>query len=168
MWSKIYLVILAVAIIVMAFFTFYSWSWLQSIGLPSAAVAGYEYHAALAWPALWLPTIALLVLGNAVLWTTGRAWAMWVTFIYFSAFAVVRYFWLDQAFFQFRKTNGLFDGSFSIAPLMAVVLVVIMAAIVFFDQFIVLRLRAKTYPAAPQDDSPLEPKDEEEKAPDPQ
>jgi len=92
---------------------------------------------------------------------------MWVTFIYFSAFAVIRYFWLDQAFFQFRKTHGLFDGSFSIAPLMAVILVVIMAAIVFFDQFIVLRLRAKTYPEAAQDDEPAESK-EEEKASDPE
>lgn len=167
MWSKIYLVILAIAIIVMAFFTFYSWSWLQSIGLPAAAVAGYEYHAGLAWPALWILTIALLAVGNVILWTSGRAWAMWVTFIYFSAFAVIRYFWLDQAFFQFRKTNGLFDGSFSIAPLMAVILVVLMAAIVFFNQFIVLRLRAKTYPVAVQEDSPAE-SQEEEKASDPQ
>lgn len=162
-----YLVILAVAIIVMAFFTFYSWSWLQSIGLPAAAVAGYEYHAGLAWPALWIATIALLVLGNAILWVRGRAWAMWVTFIYFSAFVIIRYFWLDQAFFQFKKTHDLFDGSFSIAPLMAVILVVIMAAIVFFDQFIVLRLRAKTYPATAQDDEPAESK-EEEKASDPE
>lgn len=168
MWSKIYLVILAVACLVMAFFTFYSWSWLQSIGLPAAAVAGYEYHSGLAWPALWILTIALLVMGNAILWASGRAWAMWVTFIYFSAFAVIRYFWLDQAFFQFKKTNGLFDGSFSIAPLMAVILVVLMAAIVFFDQFIVLRLRAKTYPvAAAQDDAPAE-SQEEEKASDPE
>ena len=168
MWSKIYLVILAVAIIVMAFFTFYSLSWLQSIGLPAAAVAGYEYHAGLAWPALWIATIALLVLGNAILWASGRAWAMWVTFIYFSAFAVIRYFWLDQTYFQFKKTNGLFDGSFSIAPLMAVILVVLMAAIVFFDQFIVLRLRAKTDPAAAKEAPPAESEVEEEKASDPQ
>lgn len=167
MWSKIYLAILAIAIVVMAFFTFYSWSWLQSIGLPAAAVAGYEYHSGLAWPVLWITTIALLVFGNAILWASGRAWAMWVTFIYFSAFAVIRYFWLDQAFFQFKKTNGLFDGSFSIAPLMAVILVVLMAAIVFFDQFIVLRLRAKTYPAAEKNDSPTESQEDEEKAPDP-
>ncbi len=167
MWSKIYLVILAIAIVVMAFFTFYSWSWLQSIGLPAAAVAGYEYHAGLAWPALWVLTIALLVLGDAILWVSGRAWAMWVTFIYFSVFVIIRYFWLDQAFFQFKKTHGLFDGSFSIAPLMAVILVVLMAAIVFFDQFIVLRLRAKTYPTATQDDPAAE-SQEEEKAPDPE
>ncbi|HRI04204.1 MAG TPA: hypothetical protein PLL77_10715 [Pyrinomonadaceae bacterium] len=167
MWSKIYLAILAVACLVMAFFTFYSWSWLQSIGLPAAAVAGYEYHSGLAWPVLWIATIALLVLGNAVLWASERAWAMWVTFLYFSVFVIIRYFWLDQAFFQFKKTNGLFDGSFSIAPLMAVILVVIMAAIVFFDQFIVLRLRAKTYPTAAQNDEPAE-SNEEEKASDPE
>ena len=101
-----------------------------------------------------------LFLKDAILWVSGRAWAMWVTFIYFSAFVIIRYFWLDQAFFQFKKTHGLFDGSFSIAPLMAVILVVLMAAIVFFDQFIVLRLRAKTYPATTQDEPPAETKDE--------
>ncbi len=167
MWSKIYLAILAVAIVVMAFFTFYSWSWLQSIGLPAAAVAGYEYHAELAWPALWILTIALLVLGNAVLWASGRAWAMWITFIYFAAFVIIRYFWLDKAFLGFRTTHGLTDSSFSVAPLMAVILVVLMAAIVFFDQFIVLRLRTKTYPSAEKEASPAESL-EEEKAPDPE
>lgn len=167
MWSKIYLAVLAVAFLGMAFFTFYSWSWLQSIGLPAAAVAGYEYHARLAWPSLWFATIILLVLGNAILWTSGRAWAMWLTFIYFSAFALTRYFWLDRVFLEFRTVNGLTDSSFSAAPLMAVILVVVMAAIVFFDQFIVLRLRAKTYPAAEKYDSPAESQADEEKASDP-
>ena len=48
MWSKIYLAILAVAVVVMAFFTYYAWSWLQSIGQPVAAAAGYDYHSRLA------------------------------------------------------------------------------------------------------------------------
>lgn len=145
MFSKIYLALLGLSITVMAFFTYYSWSWLQSIGQPAAAVVGYEYHAGFAWTALWLSVISLMVLANAVLWATGRSWGIWTTLGYFAVLIVVRYFWLDQSFFQFKKTNGLFDGSFSVAPLAAVILIILMAAIAFFDQFIVVRLRAKTY-----------------------
>ena len=134
---------LAVSIAVMAFFTYYSWSWLQSIGLPAAAVDGYTYHEGLAWPALWIFSAILLLLGNAVLWTGSRSWALWATFLYFSVFVIIRYFWLDPAYFQFKKSNGLFDGSLSLGPIMAVVLVVLMAIIVFFDKFLVLRLKAK-------------------------
>ncbi len=146
MFSKIYLALLGISIAVMAFFTYYSWSWLQSIGLPAAAVAGYEYHAGFAWAALWISTVALLLIANAVLWATGRSWAVWTTLVYFSVLIATRYFWLDQAFFTFKKTNGLFDGSFSVAPLLAVILIVLMAAIAFFDQFIIVKLRARTYP----------------------
>ena len=150
MFSKIYLAVLSAAVIVMVFFTYYSWSWLQSIGLPLAAVEGYAYHESLAWMALWLFAVILLLLGNAVLWTSSRSWEMWTTFVYFSVFVIIRYFWLDQAYFQFKKANGMFDGSFSIAPIMAVILIVLMAIIVFFDTFLVTRLRAKTFPAIQQ------------------
>ncbi|MEQ1642325.1 MAG: hypothetical protein ABL959_02640 [Pyrinomonadaceae bacterium] len=145
MFNKFYLALLGISIAVMAFFTYYSWSWLQSIGLPAGAVAGYEYHAGLAWAALWISVVALMLLANAVLWATGRSWAVWTTLVYFSVLIVIRYFWLDQAVFSFKKTNGLFDGSFSVAPLLAVILIVLMAAIAFFDQFIIVKLRAKTY-----------------------
>lgn len=71
---------------------------------------------------------------------------MWVTFVYFAAMVVVRFFWLEQAYFQFRKTNSLADGSFALGPFVAVIMIVVLAAIVFFDQFIVVRLRQKMYP----------------------
>ncbi len=146
MLSKIYLGILVLSLIVMSFFVFYSWSWLQSIGLPATAAAGYEYHAGLAWPLLWITTIGLLTLGNAVLWVTNRSWAMWVTLVYFAAMIVIRLFWLEQSYFAFRKANNLSDGSFALGPFVAVILIVVVAAIVFFDQFIIVRLRQKMYP----------------------
>lgn len=161
MFSKIYLAVLALAILIMAFFTYYSWSWLQSIGSPAAAVEGYAYHESLSWSALWLFAAILMVLGNAVLWTTKRAWALWATFLFFSVFAIIRYFWLDQAYFHFKKANGMFDGSFSIAPIMAVVLVVLMGIIVFFDTFLVTRLNAKTHPVAEEPPEPNVPKEPE-------
>ena len=158
MWSKLYLALLGLSIAVMAFFSIYSWSWLQSIGNPSGAAAGYVYHADLAWNSLWLTTAILILVGNAVLWTGGRAWAMWITFVYFTVLAVLRFFWLDEAFVSFKKVNGLSDGGFSVGPFVAVLLIVIIAAIVFFDQFIVSRLRHKMYPPTVADEPPTESK----------
>ena len=149
MWNKIYLAVMAISIAAMAFFTFYSASWLQSIGSPAAAVSGYEYHSEMAWITIWITTIALLLVANAVLWATGKSWAVWTTVVYFAVFMIARYFWLDQAFFTFKKQNIAFDGSFSVAPLLGVMLILLVAAIAFFDQFIVVKLRKKTFAEVP-------------------
>ncbi len=146
MWRRIYVASLAISLSVMAFFSYYSWSWLQSIGQASAAAAGYEYHAEIAWPLLWITTVVLILLGSAALWTTNRSWAMWVTFCYFAIMVVVRFFWLDQAYTQFQNMNNLTGNSFSLGPFLAVILIAVVAAIVFFSQFIVLRVRAKMEP----------------------
>lgn len=146
MWSKVYTVLLVLSVVVMAFFTYYSFSWLQSIGLPVAATAGYEYHSSLSWNSLWISAIALLFLGNVILWTSGQAWALWTTFVYFAVAVVVRTFWLDQAFADFRMTNNYSDGIFTIGPVFAVILIGLMGIIVFFNQFIVVQLNRKMYP----------------------
>jgi hypothetical protein len=148
MLTKIFTVLLTVSILVMAFLTFYSWSWLGSIGAPASAVTGYEYHAGISWPILWLTATVLLVLANAILWVSGRAWALWVTLIYFQIFVLLRAFWLDPALLAFKNNVGLAEETFTIRPIMAAFLTIIAAAIVFFDQFLVLRLREKTYPKA--------------------
>jgi TRAP-type C4-dicarboxylate transport system permease large subunit len=153
MWNKLYLAVLGLSIAVMAFFTYYSWSWLQSIGLPVAAAEGYEYYSGLAWTALWLFAAALLIVGNAVLWTTSRFWAMWSTFLYVAVVLITYCFWLEQAFLHFNKENGLSDKMTSLAPITAVVLIVLMAIVVFFDIFFVVRLRAKMYRATEPLDS---------------
>ena len=153
MWSKLYLAALGLSITGMAFFTYYSWSWLQSIGLPSVAVEGYRYHTSLAWTFLWISSIVLLIVGNSVLWAGGRAWAMWTTFLFFAAFLAIQYFWLHQSFFQFLKGNGLGDGGLLFAPFSAAILIALAGVIVFFDKFIVIRLRAKTYPEKEKDES---------------
>jgi hypothetical protein len=152
MFSKIYLAALATSIAVMAFFTYYSWSWLQSIGQPAAAVAGYEYHSNLAWVTLWIMSVLLLLLGNAVLWTTRSAWAMWLTFIFFAAFIVIKYFWLGREFMRFSETLS----AFSAAPIIGAGLIILMAAIVFLDKFMVVRLLAKTYPESTKTETEAE------------
>jgi hypothetical protein len=149
MWSKLYLAVLGLSVAVMAFFTFYSWSWLRSIGLPAAAAAGYEYHSDLSWPILWITTVVLLMLGNALLWTTGRAWALWAAFSYFTIFVAARYFWLDPAFADFNRGNALVDQSGAGAPFVAVLMIVFMALVIFTDQFVVIRMRARAYPEPP-------------------
>ena len=145
MWSKLYLAALGFSLVVMAFFTYYSWSWLQSIGRPSVAVAGFEYHSGLAWTTLWISSFILLILGNAILWTIRRAWAMWATFVYFAVMIASKFFWLDRAYFQFKTDNGLLADGFSTGSFFAVIIIAIMAAIVFFDQFILVRLHGKMY-----------------------
>lgn len=149
MWTKTYFAVLGLSLAIMGFFTFYSLSWLQSIGLPAAASVGYEYHAGLSWPVLWISAIVLLMLGNAVLWTTGRAWALWGTFAHFAIFVVAKYFWLERAFAQFRVGNGLVEDTISAGPFFGVLMIVFMAIAVFVDQFIVIRLRSRTYPQSP-------------------
>lgn len=148
MFSKIYLAALGLSIAVMAFFTYYSWSWLQSIGQPAAAAAGYEYHSSLAWIALWVTSVVLLLIGNAVIWTTRSAWALWLTVIYFAAFVVIKYFWLALEFKRFSETTS----SFSSGPFIAVGLIILTAALVFLDSLVVVRLLARIYPDAKEND----------------
>ena len=146
MLNKIYFILLAASLLVMAFFTYYSWSWLQSIGSPRAVVENFNFHSELSWVFLWVSSVILLVFGNAVHWTYRRSWPMWVAAGYFAAFVLIKYFWLDRAYLTYRKTHGLFEGSFDLGPFFAVVLCLVAVGIVFFDQFIVSRLAEKMHP----------------------
>lgn len=154
MLTKIYLGMLAVAICLTSFFTYYSWSWLQSIGRPAVAVEGYTYHDNLGWYVMIVSSVILLIAANSIMWTTRNGWALWATFGYFAVFTLIRYFWLDQALFQFKKLNGLSDGSFSIGPLFGVVLVLAAGVFVFFDQFAMIRLHRKMYPPVIEPETP--------------
>jgi len=146
MWSKLYFAALGFAVVVLGFFTWYSWSWLQSIGVPSEAVAGYEYHATLARRTLLVSFVVLLILGNAVLWTSKRAWALWTTLLFSVIFVLLRYFWLTPAYWAFLKRNGFAEDGISAYPLLGVILIVFATVLVFGDQFIVVRLHSKMYP----------------------
>jgi len=148
MWNKIYLALLGLSLALVTFFSVYAWSWLQSIGQPANAVAGYEYHANVAWTVLWVTTATLLAAANVVLWLSRRSWAMWITFGYFAVFTIAKYFWLGEAFFTFKKQNGMTDGNFFVDPLFAVMLIFIMLVIVFFDRYIVLRIKNKIAPVS--------------------
>ena len=145
MWTKIYFAVLGLSIAVMAFFTFYSWSWLQSIGLPAVAVDGYKYHTGLGGASLWISFAVLLMVGNVILWLTKSSWAMWVTLVYLAVFLILRGFWLDLVFVRFWNTT--FQPSMhSVDWFMAVLFSILAAGGIFIDQFVVVRLREKMYP----------------------
>ncbi len=61
MWTRIYLIALAVFLLPMAFLTYYSWDWLRSIGSPQAAIEGYSYYSNLSWILLWFSSEYLLL-----------------------------------------------------------------------------------------------------------
>ncbi len=146
MWNKIYLAFLGLSVAVMAFLTFYSWSWLESIGQPQAAVDGFRLYSGIAEFVLWFTALVLLALANGVLWATNRAWAMWLTFIYAAVFLGIEYFWLGEVFFRYKKTNLTYDGSFSLGPVLGLILIVFCGIVVVANQFISVRLHRRMYP----------------------
>ena len=143
MFSKIYVAFLAISVTVMAFLTYYAWSWLQSIGSPAAAVAEFQRYSTLATTVLWISTAILLVVANAILWA-GRAWAIWTTFLFFALFVVVVFFGLEFAYVDFQTRNFPAGSGVLKGPVIGVVFIILMATIAFFDQYIVSRLRDKT------------------------
>jgi hypothetical protein len=145
MWGKIYLGFLAVSAVLICAFSYYAFSWLQSIGAPQPALDGYYYHSSLAEFLLWASTIGLIALANGVLWTTGRTWAMWVTFFYFLIFKVGSILWLGNDLQTFiARAGGTGHGIVS-SLIIGVILSALMGAIIFFDQFIVTKMRQRTF-----------------------
>jgi hypothetical protein len=146
MWNKIYSIVLAAAVLVSGILTYVAYSNLHSSGFsPSVVVENYRYYADYDWVFLWISTALLLILGNIVLWKTRRAWALWTTFIYFAVFVIVQKFWLAQTLFRYRQENRLTDDFLSLSPFLAVTFIVLMAIVVFFNQYIVKQMHDKMY-----------------------
>ncbi len=152
MWNKIYMAVLGISFVLMAGLTFYSYTWLQSSTKPADVVTSYDYYSNMSWIFLWASSIILLILANVVLWTTRNAWAMWATFLYFALFMLLQTLWLDQSFFNYQQQNGLADRAFSLGAFSGILFCGLAAAIVFFNQFIVKRMRDKMF----QPQSPTE------------
>jgi hypothetical protein len=151
MLNKIYLIAFAVLLIPQAVLTWYAGTWLTSIGEPKAAEASYFYYTGLGFTLLWIAFLVLLILANVILWSSRRAWALWLTFLYFALFIFLRYWWLEGSYLDFARRNAFTDNIFSPGPIVATVLIVGMGALIFFDQFVVLRLAQKMHPRAVED-----------------
>lgn len=146
MWNKIYFAVLAAAIVLMCFFTFYANSWFGSIGNPKTALEGYEFYAGMGSIILWISSAVLLILANVILWNTRRGWALWTTLAYFAIFVVLRTFWLEKARYNFQSSDTLF-----FTPIVGVILIIAAGTTIFFNQFLNLRLNEKMYPIKTDD-----------------
>lgn len=161
MLNKIYLIVLAVFVLIMSVFTFYSYSWLASIDNPRTVVSNFDYYSNLSGTFLWISALTLLVLANVAFWKTRKLWAFWATFLYFAVFIILHTFWLNRSFIEFQRTNGFLVGSYSLSPLVGVGLLIAALFIVFFDQFVALKMRNKMYP--PETPVEISAEDQEEK-----
>lgn len=144
MWNKIYPALLIISIITMSVLLYLPYSWLQSITAPRDVELQYRFYSNISWIFLLVSSLVMLLIGNVVLWLTQRAWAMWTTLLYFTVFMLAYTFWLESAFFNYRQTNNLETGIISWSPLVGVILIALTTVIVFFDQYLVKRMLAKT------------------------
>jgi hypothetical protein len=158
MWNRVFLIALIVAILPMAFLTYYSWDWLSSIGSPAGVVENFAFYSSMAWGFLWISTVVLLILANVVLWQSRRSLALWSTLVYFAAFVAIKYFWLERSFSTYLTANGINEKGIASGILFAVILCVAAVVLVFFNEMIAVRLNKRIYP-------PIEPQQEKEAEP---
>lgn len=127
----------------------------MSIGSPADALAGFRYNADIAWTSMWIFSLVILLIGNALFWQSGRSWAMWSTLVFFALCSVAKTILLDYNFAKFTLVivgaSSQSQRSGTLGPtiwslIVDTGLIIIATAIVYFDHFIVSRLRAKTYP----------------------
>ncbi len=142
--------ILAVAILAMGVLLYLPYSWLQSVTAPRDVAEHYKFYSNISWVFLLISSLVLLIAGNVVLWMTRRSWALWTSLLYFAVFIIAHTFWLENSFFRYKQANNLESGVISWSPIFGAVLIGLGAIIVFFDQYLVMRMRDKVYPAVAQ------------------
>jgi hypothetical protein len=158
MWTKVYSGLLAVAVLPVAFFSYYALSWLGSVGDPQDAAAGFAYHTDLGIKSLWAFSVILLLVANIILWTLGRAWAIWTTFLYFAIGTVVNYFWLASAGAEFQRDSSNNAPRFIAEPFVGVALVAAAAVLIFLNQLTVVHMQRSIIPPVdlePDDTEPI-------------
>ncbi len=143
MLGRIYLVLLSVAVVVMGALTYLSYGWLQSIGDPQNAIQNYQDYSGISWSVLWVCFLALVIVANVLLWKTRKAWALWASLLFFVSFIIIQTFWLENAFFNFVKENTASESKYFIRPFLGITISAIATIGIFFDQFILLRMRDK-------------------------
>ncbi|HMO80034.1 MAG TPA: hypothetical protein PKD24_04515 [Pyrinomonadaceae bacterium] len=146
-WSRSFIITLIIFSLIVGFFDFYAWSWLQSIGSPLAALEGYAYYSDLAWTSLWISALILLVHANIAFAKQNRPWFFWATFAYFCFFVILKYFWLALAEFDFRQSNNIEQAGTLIGPFVAVFLFVFVGGLIFANHFLAVRLSERIYPS---------------------
>jgi hypothetical protein len=87
----------------------------------------------------------LLAVGNVILWLFRQSWALWSSFAFFAVFTLLKSFWLDSVLFNYESTNSLPPSSTFISYFVGVLMCGAVATVVFFNQFLVMRMRDKMH-----------------------
>lgn len=143
MWTRIYIGVLAAAALAVGFFSYYSWAWLNSIGRPEDAIAGYESTSGIAWAMLCTCSIVLIFVACGVMWARGSAWALWVTFAFFALFVAFSGFWLDRSYQELLERTAGIDTKVWATPVISVLMMVGAAVPVLALQYLIIVLRQK-------------------------
>jgi F0F1-type ATP synthase assembly protein I len=144
MWNKIFLGLFAVALVVMCAMTFWCYNWLGSIDKPETVAANFANSQSLYWTILWISSAVLMIVANVLLWTKKSAWALWATFGFFAVFIILQTWWLNELFAGYAAKNNLAAGFVGMG-IVGIILCIITAVGVFFNQFIVFRMRDKMF-----------------------
>lgn len=166
MWNKIFIVLLAVAVLAMLALTYLSLSQLQHIGFaPKDLVEGFRFYADVYWKFLFVSGLILLILSNVILWLSGKSWALWSSFLFFAVFVIAQTWWLGKLLVDYEAANRLDSNTFYGQYLTGALLCITAGVIVFFDQFLILRMRERVRGGngkPPEDVLPIEnpPKEE--------
>jgi hypothetical protein len=143
MWNKIYLGLLIVAVAIMGIMAFMCYNRLGSIDKPETVAANFMNLQSLYWTILWISSAILMIVSNVLLWTKRSAWALWTTFIFFAAFIILQTWWLGELFKTYSIANKL-EANIGMG-IIGIILCIITAVGVFFNQFIVFRMRDKMF-----------------------
>lgn len=144
MWNKIYTVALAIFVLVMLVLTYLTFSQLQSVGFAPAVIAeNYLVYESYFQQFLWMSSVALLILANVLLWTEQKSWALWATFLYFAVFVLLQGWWFGRMFSAYQQNNNLPQNAISFGILVSTFICIIAAVGIFFNQFLVLRMRER-------------------------
>lgn len=153
MLTKIYLILLAIFTLLSFSFAYYSWSWLQSISNPETAVASFGIWSGYFWISLFSSSLILLILANIILWSKRSSWALWATLVYFAAFILLKFLWINEVYLNFKQDKNLPPDGFTFASLfdslgivIGILICAVAAVVVFFNHYFVVRLNEKMYP----------------------
>lgn len=147
MLNKIFLILFAVAILFMAVLSFLTNWQLSSIGFPPPQIVDtFKSYESLHWLSLWISSLILLVLSNVIMWTNRKSWALWLTFSFFAVFIMVNTWWLTESLKAYQiKENLDTAGLLSKNGIFGAIFCIVGGVGIFFDQFLVLRLRDKMF-----------------------
>ena len=146
MWNKIYTFLLTVSFVVMGAVAYFTYSQLQSIGFaPRVIIASFDSYSSAYWGFLGVSFAVLLAVGNVILWKFRVSWALWTSLVFFVSFVLLKSFWLDRELFDYETRNAMPHNSPIVSYFAGVLLCAAAAVAVFFNHFLVLRMRNKIY-----------------------